>query len=127
VPAERLNAAPKCGRCGEALFQGSPASLDSSGFARVVANTDIPVIVDFWAQWCGPCKMMAPVFERAAQELEPACRFVKIDTEAAPDLAQRYQIRSIPSLLIFSGGREIARQAGAMDYSSLVRWVKSHV
>ncbi|WP_188746956.1 thioredoxin TrxC [Marinobacterium zhoushanense] len=127
VARERLEAAPKCGRCGQALFQGLPMALDQAGFDRVLANTEIPLVVDFWAQWCGPCKMMAPVFERAAAELEPGCRLVKVDTEAAPALAQRYQIRSIPTLMLFSGGREIARQSGAMDFSTLIRWVRTHL
>lgn len=127
VDISRLDASPKCGRCGEQLFQGRPLALDAQGFDRVLANTDLPLVVDFWAQWCGPCKMMAPVFERAARELEPHCRLIKVDTEAAPALAQRYRIRSIPTLMIFSGGREIARQAGAMDLAALQRWVKEYI
>ncbi|SEF75764.1 thioredoxin TrxC [Marinobacterium lutimaris] len=123
VAEERLTASPKCGRCGEALFQGKPLALDQAGFDRVLANTDLPLVVDFWAEWCGPCKMMAPVFERAAANLEPKARFIKVDTEAAQALAQRYAIRSIPTLILFKDGREIARQSGAMDQRSLESWL----
>ncbi len=127
VAQERLAANPKCGRCGEPLFQGKPLALDQNGFDRMLANTELPIVVDFWAQWCGPCKMMAPVFERVAASLEPNARFVKVDTEAAPALAQRYAIRSIPTLIIFKDGREIARQSGALDQRSLENWVSSSV
>lgn len=124
LPEEHLAANPKCGRCRELLFQGKPVALDSAAFDRLLANTDLPVVVDFWAQWCGPCKMMAPVFERVAAALEPRVRFVKVDTEAAQALAQRYAIRSIPTLILFKGGREVARQSGALDQRSLEAWVR---
>ncbi|MBV1786503.1 thioredoxin TrxC [Marinobacterium sp. D7] len=127
VARDRLGATPKCGRCGQLLFQGVPLVLDQAGFERVLANTELPLVVDFWAQWCGPCRMMAPVFERAAAALEPDFRLVKVDTEAAPALAQRYQIRSIPTLILFAGGREMARHSGAMDLGSLERWVRSQL
>lgn len=127
VAQERLAANPKCGRCGESLFQGKPLALDDAGFDRVLANTGLPLVVDFWAQWCGPCKMMAPVFERTAANLEPKARFIKVDTEAAPALAQRYAIRSIPTLILFKNGREVARQSGALDQRSLESWISGSI
>lgn len=127
IAASRLQQNPVCGRCHDPLFTASPLALDETAFARVTANTDLPILVDFWASWCGPCKMMAPVFERAAADLEPECRLVKIDTEQCPGLSARYQIRSIPTLLLLKGGREIARKAGAMDQASLIHWVRSHL
>lgn len=123
VPAARLGQSPRCGRCKRPLFAGAPTEPDSAAFESLIGNTDIPVVVDFWAAWCGPCKMMAPVFAEAAARLEPHYRFVKIDTERAPGLSQRYGIRSIPTLLVLKGGREVARQAGAMDLGRLEAWL----
>jgi thioredoxin 2 len=125
VPRERLDEHPACGRCKQPLFTGHPVDLDAEGFERHLAANDIPLVVDFWASWCGPCRMMAPHFERAARELEPQARLAKLDTEAQQPIAARYGIRSIPTLIAFRGGREIARQSGAMDSTALVRWVRA--
>ena len=127
IPSQKLESKPVCGRCHAPLFTAEPLELDEASFARVAANTDLPILIDFWASWCGPCKMMAPVFARAAAELEPECRLVKVNTEQSQSLAARYQIRSIPTLLLVRRGQEIARQAGAMDQASLIRWVRDHL
>lgn len=126
VPAERLHDEPRCGRCKNALLPDAPIELSSANFDRHV-GTELPVVVDFWAAWCGPCKMMAPQFERAAAELAPTVRLAKLDTEAAQDIAARYGVRSIPTLIAFRNGRELARQAGAMDAGSIVAWIRGAV
>ena len=126
VPAPRLQEAPACGRCHRPLFGGHPVELDTAGFERQIAHNDIPVLVDFWAPWCGPCRSMAPAFAQAAGLLEPAFRVAKVNTEAEQTLAARLAIRSIPTLALFRGGREIARQAGAMSAADIVRWARSH-
>jgi thioredoxin 2 len=123
----RLRDAPVCGKCAGPLFSGRPLEADSARFARHVSRNDIPVLVDFWAEWCGPCKMMAPHFAQAAQQLEPSVRLLKVDTERSQDLAARFAIRSIPTLALFRSGNEIARQAGAMDAHRIVAWVRSHM
>jgi thioredoxin 2 len=123
VPSERLADGPKCPRCHEALFEGHPLTLTDANFDRHVAKGDLPVVVDFWAPWCGPCQMMAPAFEQVAQRLEPAARFGKLNTDEAQGIAARYGIRSIPTLMVFKAGREVARQSGAMNPGSLERWV----
>lgn len=127
LPQARLADRPACGKCKQPLFDGRPLALTESDFDRHVGKSDIPLVVDFWAEWCAPCKMMAPQFERAAKELEPAVRLAKLDTEAAQGIAARYGIRSIPTMIAFKGGREIARQSGAMDAASIVRWVRGTV
>ncbi|TFY96735.1 thioredoxin TrxC [Ramlibacter rhizophilus] len=124
VRAEQLGSAPDCGRCKQALFTGRPVAVDEAAFERHVARNEIPVLVDFWAAWCGPCRMMAPAFEQAAALLEPRVRLVKLDTEQAPTLSQRLAIRSIPTLALFSGGHEIGRQAGALTRAAdIAGWV----
>lgn len=126
VPVARLAAHPKCGRCKALLFAGQPIAVDAAGFAAQVHKGSLPVLVDFWATWCGPCKAMAPAFATAARELEPQFRLLKVDTEAVPELAQRYQIRSIPTLILFAGGREVARQSGAISAPAIAQWARQN-
>ena len=125
VPASRLAAKPACGRCHAKLFAGEPLTLDASAFDDHIARGDLPVLVDFWAPWCAPCRSMAPEFERAAQRMEPAYRLGKVDTEAQRELAARFTIRSIPTLILFRGGREIARHSGALSADDIERWARS--
>ena len=123
VPAERLGEDPKCGKCRAPLLPGAPLAVDASSFDAAALKSELPSVVDFWAAWCAPCRMMAPAFERAAGQLATRARFLKLDTEAAPAIAQRFAIRSIPTMIVFRGGREAARTSGALDAGAIAAWV----
>jgi len=125
TPSDRLEEHPKCPRCKSELFAGDAIELDESSFATHTAKGGVPVLIDFWAPWCGPCRMMAPVLERLAQQRATSLQVGKVNTDEQPTLAGRFNIRSIPTLILFRGGREIARQSGAVDSSTLSRWLDS--
>jgi len=126
VPADRLGDGPKCGKCGTALSPAAPVTLDEHSFDAYVGRTQLPVLVDFWAPWCGPCRAMAPAFERIAAELSTQVRLAKLNTDAAQGLAARMGIRSIPTLILFKDGRETDRVSGALDAAGLRRWIAQH-
>jgi thioredoxin 2 len=126
IPAARIAEGPKCGKCRKSLFSAHPLELTAKTFQKNIGRNDIPVVVDFWAPWCGPCKMMAPAFEQAAEELEPSARLAKLNTEEERDIAARFRIQSIPTLVLFKNGREVARQPGAMGAADIVRWVRAN-
>jgi thioredoxin 2 len=125
VPRERLTDGGTCGKCKSSLFAGEPLELDQTSFDTHASRSDLPLVVDFWAPWCGPCRTMAPAFAQAAQALEPNYRLAKVNTEIEQNLAARFGIRNIPTIAVFKNGREIARQAGAMDVATLTRWIRS--
>lgn len=127
VPSARLADRPTCGKCRKSLFDGHPATLTDSNFDLHLSRGELPLVVDFWAPWCGPCKMMAPAYEQAAARIEPRARLAKVDTEQNQILAQRYGIRSIPTLAIFNKGRQVASQPGAMSLPQLVQWIETHL
>ena len=127
IPKDRLGDGPRCPQCHTAFFGGHPLEVDASTFQRQLERSELPLVVDFWAPWCGPCRMMAPAFEAAAHKWEPRVRFLKVTTDEVPELASRFGIRGIPTLLVFKQGKEAARQSGAMNGQQLDQWLTRSV
>ena len=127
VPNQRLAENPTCGKCKQALFKGKPVALTDDNFNQHLNGGELPLVVDFWASWCGPCQTMAPAYEQAAGQIEPRAILAKVDTEQNPKLAQRFAIRSIPTLMIFKAGKQVATQAGAMSLPQLVQWIEKQL
>lgn len=127
VPDARLAQHPNCGQCHQPLFDAAPVALTAATFQKHVERNDVPLLVDFWAPWCGPCLSMAPQYAQAAGLLEPRVRLAKVDTDAEQSLGAQFNIRSIPTLVLFKGGREVARQSGALGSADIVRWVQSRI
>ncbi|MDA3808506.1 MAG: thioredoxin TrxC [Thiomicrorhabdus sp.] len=127
VPDEKLSTQPTCGKCKNVLFTGSPVEMTGEQFLRALNKTDQPLVVDFWAPWCGPCKSFAPTYSKAAAQLEPRARFIKINTEVEQQLGAQFNIRSIPTLAIFKNGKEVTRVSGAMDLGGFTQWVNQNI
>jgi len=126
IAEDKLTNAPNCGKCKNKLFLGKPSDLTIQNFTKHINNSSIPIVVDFWAPWCGPCQSMAPTYNQIASTMEPSVRFAKVNTEDQQQLASQYQIRSIPTLMIFKNGKIVAQQAGAMNSDMLTQWIKQH-
>ncbi|MCS5586400.1 MAG: thioredoxin TrxC [Gammaproteobacteria bacterium] len=127
IPADKLNNNPSCGKCKNPLYKGEPISMTGAQLTRAIEKTDESLVVDFWATWCGPCQQFAPTFKQAASQIEPKARFIKIETEAEQAISAKYNIRSIPTLVIFKNGKEIDRVSGALSASDFTNWVNQHI